>query len=130
LYSELSKVLAPPTPPRAALHNFFEHLIKAYADCPTQQLGCFVFSVGLVEATTEEEIGAVVKQAYSRMQTDIQSALDRAVASGQLPEIGDTETTSELLVALGHSLSVRARSGAKPTDLRKLARCAVEQLLG
>lgn len=129
LSKELSEILKQPAPPSIVLNTFFERLIEIYTGNANQQTGCFVFSVGLIEATTEKDIGALIKQAYMSMQEDIEFALERAVASGQLQNHGNTTALSELLVALGHSLAIRARSGEEPTDLRKLAERTIKQLL-
>lgn len=129
LSSELSQFLQLSEPPKVVLRKYFGHLIKTYAAKPEQQFGCFVYSVGLIEAYTENEIGLLVQQVSQRTQDDISAVLDRAGPPSDPSSAKDTALMASLFVSLMHSLSIRARAGTEQSELTRLANEIIEFVL-
>ncbi len=129
LSSDLANILMRPHAPTDVLKDFFKHLIETYTSGPNAPYGCLVFSVGLVEAVTETEVGALIRQVNQSIENDLRSFLERAIKSGALPKAKDTDVLTSLLVALIHSIAVRARSGVKPSSLTDMAERAIHSLL-
>lgn len=129
LSSQVAEILQQPQPLAPILRASFGYLIEIYTTGQDQQQGCFLVSVGLVEADAGNEMGGLIRETIERAEVEMQACLDRATSCGYLSSDKDTAAMASILVALGHSIAVRARSGIAPSSLRQLVDQTVDLLL-
>jgi len=89
--------------------------------------GCLVISTLPAEAVDDAEFHATLEKVTERMDKGFASLI-RHETNGALPET-DVMTTAQLLSVTLHGLSVRARAGGSPAELKDLAAAAVERLV-
>jgi len=111
-----------------------EAILSAAVDLYTGQsrhcgasYGCLVISTLPAEAIDDAEFHAALGKITERMDKGFASLI-RAETKGALSET-DVLQTAQLLSITLHGLSVRARAGGSPADLKDLAAAAVARLV-
>lgn len=88
-------------------------------------LGCVVACTLPAEAETSPVARELLATALARIDDAVRRRLARAVESGELSRDADLRVQAQLAVSGMLALSLRARAGATPRDLKRLARAFV-----
>jgi AcrR family transcriptional regulator len=88
-------------------------------------LGCIVACTLPAEAETTPAARELLAEALGRIDEAVRRRLARAVEQGELARDADLRTQAQLVVSGMLALSLRARGGAAPRDLKRLARAFV-----
>ena len=105
---------------RDAVAKLFETSIN----CATQKglpRGCMIASVATVEASRDSEVRDKVAGIFALTEQAIAKHIGEAQANGPSLCIDDPKTLANMVVSVVHSIATRARSGADPSELSKLA---------
>ena len=80
--------------------------------------GCLV-AMSLIETEAEDsEVKQQAKELVTRLQTKLESCFRRAVKAGELSSDFDCRSAAAFMISTTEGLTVMARSGAKPSDIR------------
>lgn len=83
--------------------------------------GCFMLSTALPVAGGDDEILAIVRSAMEAFDELLEQRFERAIAAGDIPADADVPGLVRLLATSHNDLSVRARAGYAPEQLRAMA---------
>ena len=107
---------------RKGLEDYFAEIVDAYAPREGEPLGCPVLSVISGEAAADPEIGAELAAAVEKTDAQFRRRMSMAADAGDIPADADIAGVAAMLAALQHSLSLRARAGARRPKLASVAR--------
>jgi len=113
---------------RKALGSFYREALATYTS-GQQPRGCMVMSTAVAAATCHPEIQADLLKVIRDLDHKIALRLEQARDAGQLEPSYDVVGRAAIAQCLLHSLSLRARAGETPSQLRKMIRCGVETIL-
>lgn len=113
---------------RLALKRFYAGAIEAYTGGGEHAVGCYIVSSAIPEAVCNERVRARAAEVLRFMDSALEQRFRQAVEDGELPARSDPRELASLAGAILHSLSVRARGGAKRRELEALATSAVQML--
>ncbi len=113
----------------SALRHFFATALDVYTT-GEPPLGCFIFCTAPAEAITSKDIRADMLQIATQTDQALKRVFSRAQKNGQLPDDTDPLAAAQLTQATLHSLALRARAGQPRSVLNKMAKGAVEIILG
>jgi len=111
-----------------ALAAFYIAATTTYTD-GDQPKGCMVMSTAVAAATSHPEIQADLLAIIRDLDKKMAARFQQAVDDGQLPTSVDPKGRAAIAQSLLHSLSLRARAGESPRQLRRLISAGVETLL-
>ena len=129
LEDNLTDTLGDGSSARDGITAFLYRAIDVYCAGETA-LGCLMICTAPTEAVVHEEVRQDLRGLISRLDHDLSQKLNQSVINGEIDAATDPLLTAKLLQATLHTLAVRARAGESRTALRRLARYAVERLLG
>jgi AcrR family transcriptional regulator len=112
---------------RKALASFYSEALETYTS-GQQPRGCMVMSTAVAAATCHPEIQADLLNLVRDLDQKIAKRLEQACAAGQLESSFDVVGRAAVAQSLLHSLSLRARAGETPSQLKKLIRSGVETI--
>lgn len=115
---------------RVALKRFYAGAIDAYTRGGAHAVGCFIVSSAIPEAVCNERVRVRAAEVLRFMDAALERRFRQAMDDGELSEKHDPRALAALAGAVLHSLSVRARGGAKRKELEALASSAVQMLAG
>ena len=113
---------------RLALKRFYAGAIEAYTGGGQHAVGCYIVSSAIPEAVCNERVRARAAEVLRFMDSALERRFRQASDDGELAEGSDPRELASLAGAILHSLSVRARGGAKRRELEALATSAVQML--
>jgi AcrR family transcriptional regulator len=113
---------------RKALTNFYRDALKMYTS-GEQPKGCMVMSTAVAAATCHPEIQADLLSIIRSLDQKIAMRLEQARELGQLRSSFDVVGRAAIAQSLLHSLSVRARAGETPSQLRRMIKTGVETIV-
>ncbi len=93
-------------------------------------MGCLMICTAPSEALSHPEVGEDLSALVSRLDKAFSCRLDRAKLEGELPADAQPKLAAKLLQATLQSIAIRARSGESRAALRKLARYAIDVIVG
>lgn len=101
---------------REGLYLFFEEAIQVYTsdDLPR---GCFIFCTGPAEANADPAIAERLLNIIAKLDDSVATRIKMAVSKGEMHPATDPIAAGQLVVAILHSLALRARAGAPCGDL-------------
>jgi AcrR family transcriptional regulator len=114
---------------RTGLVAFFDQAIEVYCGS-SPQMGCLMICTAPSEALSNPEVGNDLKALIKRLDRGLRKRLEQAQREGELSDHVQPKLTAKLLQATLQTLALRARTGESKANLRKLARYAVEALVG
>jgi TetR/AcrR family transcriptional regulator, copper-responsive repressor len=114
---------------RAGVLAYLRALIAAYTAGPVAR-GCLAVGTAVSEAPAHPAIRAALAGVLDELDAAFTATLRAARARGELPASADPAALAGLLAAAQHSLAIRARAGAAPAQLERLARTAVDAVFG
>ncbi len=110
---------------RKAVAKLFESSIL----CTTEKgkpRGCMIANVATVEAPRDTEIQNKLGGMFAQTDQAIADRIQDAQENGLTSRIHDPKTLANMVVSVTHSIATRARSGASPAELAKLADSFIE----
>jgi len=127
--AEVQKAIEAPTL-REALEAFYARVIQEYVSGKEGPRGCLFICTAATEATGD----AAIRSALAEMLTDFDSIvaarIERAQVEGEPCAAADAQVLGRLATSVLHSLAVRARAGARRSELLTIARAAVDLITG
>lgn len=113
---------------RKALTRFYGEALAIYTS-GSEPRGCMVMSTAVTAATCHPEIQADLLHVIRDLDGKIAMRLEQAREAGQLRSSFDVTGRAALAQSLLHSLSLRARAGEQPRQLRRMIRSGVEAIV-
>jgi len=111
---------------KAFLELFFDRCIESYLAGANGPRGCFLVGTALTESLMREDVGAVVRDAFERVDSLLEQRFKAARKAGELPKGSDPAALAMLMSSTMHELSMHARAGAKRGALEQRAAMAVK----
>ena len=116
---------------RAFLEFFFDRCIDSYlanagegrANGPR---GCFLVGTALTESLMRDDVGAVVRDAFERVDGLLEGRFRQAKKAGELAKGANPAALAQLVSSTMHELSMYARAGSKRAALEQRAALAVK----
>ena len=122
---QMQKALEAPTL-REALEAFYVWAIEEYVSGEAGPRGCLVICTAVTEATGDPTIRSALAAILAEVDSVVAARIARAQAEGDPCVNGDSTVLAQLATSVLHSLSVRARAGARRSELWVIARAAIE----
>jgi TetR/AcrR family transcriptional regulator, copper-responsive repressor len=116
----LDAILAGKGPIEKRLGQVFNAAIALYC-APPRPPGCLVVGNATVEAASRPKIAAAASAFLGDVEKSFERAFERAVVEGELDRTPSSATRARMAGAVLHTLSIRARLGIEPTELKALA---------
>jgi len=126
---EMQKALDAPTL-REALDAFYVGAILQYLSGKAGPRGCLVICTAVVEATGDASIRSALAGILSELDSVVAVRIARAQTEGDRCAAGDAKVLARLANSVLHSVAVRARAGARRSELMTIARAAVDSIAG
>jgi AcrR family transcriptional regulator len=126
---EMQKALEAPTL-REALEAFYLGTIEEYVSGKAGPRGCLAICTAVVEATGDAAIRAALREMLAELDSLVAVRIARAQAEGDSCVAGDAKLLARLATSVLHSVAVRARAGARRSELLTITRAAVGMIIG
>jgi len=126
---EVQKALEAPTL-REALEGFYLRAIQQYVSGKDSPRGCLFICTAATEATGDATIRSALAAMLAELDSVLADRIERARAEGEPCAAGDPKVLGRLANSVLHGLAVRARAGARRSELLTIARAAVESIAG
>lgn len=114
---------------RRGLERFYSAALEVYTG-GEQPLGCMVMSTAVNAAPCHPEVQSDLHAVLTDLDRRLAKRFRAAVSAGQLDERPDPAARARLAQAVLQSLSIRARAGESPRELRRFVREGVAAVLG
>ncbi len=121
----LDAILAGPGTIQQRLARVYSAAIDLYT-APPHRPGCMIVGTAAVEAPTYPKIGA----AAAELLAAIEKSLERAFAASDLPQKPTPAARARMAGAIMYAIAIRARLGAKASDLKAFANSMVPTICG
>ena len=122
---ELQEALEAPTL-REALEAFYARAIQDYLSGEQGPRGCLVVCTAVTEAVGDPAIRSALAAILADVDSIVAARIARAQAEGEHCGRGDPESLARVATSVLHSVAVRARAGARRSELMAIARATVE----
>lgn len=126
---ELQKALEAPTL-REALEAFYARAIQDYLSGQGGPRGCLVICTAVTEATTDPAIRSELAAILGAIDSAVAARIAKAQADGDRCTGGDATALASVATSVLHSVAVRARAGARRSELLKIGRTTAELIAG
>ena len=126
---ELRKALDAPTL-REALEAFYARAIQDYVSGKEGHRGCLVICTAVTEATGDQAIRSALAAILAEIDSAVAVRIARAQAEGDRCTDGDATALGRVATSVLHSVAVRARAGARRSELMAIARATAELIAG
>ncbi|KJC40784.1 TetR family transcriptional regulator [Bradyrhizobium sp. LTSP885] len=124
------EALAEDRPLAEALMLAYDAALSIYFSGKGSARGCFVLGTAVAESVEDAAIRSSVAQGLRKIDADFEARFRAARERGELKPDADPEALALLASATMHSIAIRARAGARRTELREFARKAVSVICG
>lgn len=125
----LQKALEAPTL-REALEAFYSQAIDDYLSGNGAARGCLVICTAVTEATGDEEIRSALATILAAVDSLVAVRIARAQAEGDRCADGEAKVLARVATSVLHSVALRARAGARRSELMTTARATAELIAG
>jgi len=122
---ELQKALEAPTL-REALEAFYARAIQDYLSGKEGPRGCLVICTAVTEAIGEPAIRSALAAILAGVDSVVAARIARAQAEGERCGRGDAKALARVATSVLHSVAVRARAGARRSELMAIARATAD----
>ena len=126
---EMQKALEAPTL-REALEAFYVRAIQEYVSGKAGPRGCLVICTAVTEATGNATIRSALAAMLAELDSIVAVRIAKAQAEGDRCAGGQPKALARLATSVLHSVAVRARAGARRSELLTIARAAVGFIVG
>lgn len=124
------EALAGNRPLAEALMLAYEAALSFYFSRKGYARGCFVIGTAIAEAVEDAEIRKSIAAGLRMLDADFEARLRTARERGELKHDADPATLAVLASATMHTIAIRARAGARLSELREIARKATSVICG
>lgn len=124
----MDAVLAPPRPLREGLKRVFDLALKLYYPADEAPRGCLLVGTAATESVHDEGIRQLLHDGLRSFDAAFERRFRHAVASGELPAGTDAAMHARLASAVLESLALRARAGARRSELAATAAAGIALL--
>ena len=124
------EALAKDRPLPEALMLAYEAALSIYFGGKGSARGCFVIGTAVAEAAEDAAIRSSVAAGLRMIDADFEARFRKAVEMGELKPDADPAALAVVASATMHSIAVRARAGMRRSELREIARKAVNIICG
>ncbi|MGA0596809.1 TetR/AcrR family transcriptional regulator [Enterovirga sp. CN4-39] len=125
----LSQLITDNPSVRDALVNTCAAALKLYFSGEKGARGCFMTGAALVGAVSDPELREALLEGLEDIDRAFVALFEHGQRRGEVARDADPEALAFMASALLHTLSVRARAGAKQPDLVRAAAKGVDVLL-
>jgi AcrR family transcriptional regulator len=106
------------------LDLFFDRCIESYLASPGSgsangPRGCFLVGTALTESLMRDDVGAVVRDAFERVDALLEGRFRQAKKAGELAKGADPAALAQFASSTMHELSMYARAGSKRAALEQ-----------
>jgi AcrR family transcriptional regulator len=115
---------------REALEAFYVVAIQEYLSGKAGPRGCLVICTAATEATGDATIRSALAAILAELDSLVTLRIVRAQAEGDCCAAGDPKILARLATSVLHSVAVRARAGARRSELLTIARATVDFIVG
>jgi AcrR family transcriptional regulator len=91
--------------------------------------GCLIASVATVRAQEDAQVRGKLSVIFSEVERLITDGFVAAQDQGQLPQDANPQALASIVISISHSFAARARVGARPEDLSRMAKSFLAVLL-
>lgn len=126
---ELQKALEAPTL-REALEAFYVRAIQDYLSGEEGPRGCLVICTAVTEAVGEPAIRSALAAVLADVDSVVAARIARAQTEGERCGRGGSKALARVATSVLHSVAVRARAGARRSELTAIARATVDLIAG
>jgi AcrR family transcriptional regulator len=126
----VQRTLSPDLPLRESLRELFSMLLVQFLSGEDAPRGCLLFSVGTAEAVRTPSIRAVVDGAARSLDGAFEARFEIARKKGEVAPTANAANLALLASGLVHSLSIRARTGQKKSDLERVIEAFLVAICG
>jgi AcrR family transcriptional regulator len=126
---EMKKALEAPTL-REALEAFYGWAIREYVSGNAGPRGCLIICTAVTESARDATIRSALAEILAEVDSVVAVRIARAQVEGDRCVAGDAKFLAQLATSVLHSMAVRARAGARRSELLKIARATVEFIVG
>jgi len=124
------EALAEDRPLREALMLAYEAALSIYFSGKGRARGCFVVGTAVAEAVDDPDIRKSLASGLHSTDADFEARLCTARERGELKPDADPAALAVLASATMHTIAIRARAGVSRSELREIARKAVNVICG
>jgi AcrR family transcriptional regulator len=124
------EALAEDRPLSESLMLAFEAALSIYYSGKGSARGCFVIGTAVAESVDDPAIRSSVAAGLRMIDADFEARFRAAQARGELKPDADPSALAVLASATMHTIAIRARAGARRSELREIARKAVSVICG
>jgi AcrR family transcriptional regulator len=124
------EALAQDRPLNEALMLAYEAALSIYFSGKGHARGCFVIGTAVTEAVEDAAIRNSVAAGIRMTDAYFEARLRTAREKGELKDDADPAALAVLASATMHTIAIRARAGARRSELREIARKAVSVICG
>jgi AcrR family transcriptional regulator len=125
----MQKALEAPTL-REALEAFYAVAIQEYLSGKAGARGCLVICTAATESTGDPTIRSALAAILAELDSLVTIRIVRAQAEGDRCASGDAKVLGRLASSVLHSIAVRARAGARRSELLTITRAMVDSIVG
>jgi len=126
---ELQKALEAPTL-HESLEAFYLRAIQDYVRGKGSPRGCLVICTAVTEATGDPAIRSALAAILGDIDSMLAVRIAKAQAEGDLRIGGNAMALARVATSVLHSVAVRARAGARRSELLTIARATAELIAG
>jgi AcrR family transcriptional regulator len=113
-----------------ALMLAYEAALSIYFSGKGNARGCFVIGTAVAEASEDAPIRNSVAAGLRTIDADFEARFRTAHERGELKQDADPAALAVLASATMHTIAIRARAGARGSELREVAPKAVSVICG
>ena len=123
--AEMREVLASDRNLDEALVSVYEAALSIYFSGDDRPRGCFVIGTAVTEAVEDSKVRDSLAAGILAFDADFEARFRRGREKGELKNDTDPAVLAMLATATMHTIAIRARAGTARSELRELARKAV-----
>ena len=124
------EALAEDRPLAESLMLAFQAALSIYFSGKGTARGCFVIGTAIAESVGDPAIRSSAAAGLRMIDADFEARFRTAIERGELKHDADPVALAVLASATMHSIAIRARAGARRTELTEIARKAVNVICG
>lgn len=121
----LQKALEAPTL-REALEAFYARAIQDYLSGDQGPRGCLVVCTAVTEAVDDPAIRSALAAILDEVDSVVAARIARAQTEGDRCSGGEAKVLARITTSVLHSMALRARAGARRSELLAIARATAE----
>jgi AcrR family transcriptional regulator len=124
------EALAKDRPLAESLTLAFDAALSIYLSGKGNARGCFVIGTAVTESVEDTAIRNSVATGLRKIDDDFEARFRLARETGELKQDADPAALAVMASATMHTLAVRARAGARRSELKEIVQKAVSVLCG